>query len=121
MIDIKELKVDLLVIGAQATGERLKEEVSSMTEFGNMVKAIIELERLQKKEVAMKPINKGYYESTDFAGNTYRKGHPYYEEEEREFVDKFHCPICDYNFWDYSGKTYNYCPRCGQKLDWSDE
>ena len=33
-------------------------------------------------------------------------------------MDSFNCPICRYYFED--GEIHNYCPKCGQKLEWSD-
>ena len=33
--------------------------------------------------------------------------------------DSFYCPSCDYHMEDYEVK--NYCPNCGQAIDWSEE
>ena len=30
------------------------------------------------------------------------------------------CPICNYNLWGLNCPDRDYCPRCGQSLDWSD-
>lgn len=35
--------------------------------------------------------------------------------------DAVHCPICECFVCFRGAKEYNYCPKCGQKLDWSDE
>ena len=32
-------------------------------------------------------------------------------------IGNHHCPICD----SIVNKRYNYCPNCGQKVDWSNE
>lgn len=32
--------------------------------------------------------------------------------------DSFYCPSCDYHMEDYEVK--NYCPNCGQAIDWED-
>ncbi len=31
-------------------------------------------------------------------------------------MDRYYCPICRHYFED--GEAHNYCPECGQKLDW---
>lgn len=51
-----------------------------------------ELERLQKKEIPMKPFK------TD---------------------NNYNCEVC--HKWLNIKYKHNYCPSCGQKLDWSDE
>lgn len=33
--------------------------------------------------------------------------------------DSFYCPSCDYYMEDYEVK--NYCPNCGQAIDWEGE
>ena len=33
--------------------------------------------------------------------------------------DSFYCPSCDYHMEDYEVK--NYCPNCGQAIDWDGE
>lgn len=30
------------------------------------------------------------------------------------------CPNCGHHLDKLYGRNYDYCPRCGQKLDWSD-
>lgn len=37
---------------------------------------------------------------------------------EKEYLEP-HCPGCNHLFW--SNEMYGYCPKCGQKLDWSGE
>jgi predicted SprT family Zn-dependent metalloprotease len=100
MIDVVELRKDLEVIGEQATGSKLKDKVNSMIEFNNMFQALTELERLQKKEVAMKPLR------YDYGG--------------------YQCPNCKGLYVqaresDNSEVNLNHCNDCGQYLDWSDE
>ena len=67
--------------------------------------ALTELERLQGKEELAKVIVKEY-----------------------ECHSRKYCPKCDYYFGYVGTIIYNtrilqenYCPHCGQKLDWSDE
>ena len=40
------------------------------------------------------------------------------EKQIAKKMDSFNCPICRYYFED--GEIHNYCPKCGQKLEWSD-
>lgn len=40
------------------------------------------------------------------------------EKQIAKKMDSFNCPICRYYFED--GEIHNYCPNCGQKLDWSE-
>lgn len=48
----------------------------------------------------------------DYEGDGYSDGHLVY--------DTWICPCCGKHYEvDYD--NYNYCPDCGQKLDWSDE
>ena len=100
MIDIKKVREALK---SRFTGYGDNEMLLCYTEEQrNMVKqALTELERLQKKEIPMKPIIK-----MGGMGNTWKI--PY-------------CPICDTNLQSSEKYMFKYCPRCGQKLDWSDE
>ena len=41
------------------------------------------------------------------------------EKQIAKKMDSFNCPICRYYFED--GEIHNYCPNCGQKIDWSEE
>ena len=38
------------------------------------------------------------------------------EKQIAKKMDSFNCPICRYYFED--GEIHNYCPNCGQKIDW---
>jgi predicted RNA-binding Zn-ribbon protein involved in translation (DUF1610 family) len=58
-----------------------------------------ELEKLQKRDVAIKPNIK-----MGGMGNTWEI--PY-------------CPICDTNIQSREEYTFNYCPICGQKINWN--
>lgn len=35
-------------------------------------------------------------------------------------VDGFYCPVCDSDLLDMDNDCFNYCPHCGQKINWSD-
>lgn len=34
-------------------------------------------------------------------------------------IYKFYCPICDSELLDMDNDCFEYCPCCGQKIDWS--
>lgn len=34
---------------------------------------------------------------------------------------KFYCPICDSDLLDMDNDCFEYCPCCGQKIDWSEQ
>lgn len=38
------------------------------------------------------------------------------EKQIAKKMDSFNCPICRYYFED--GEIHNYCPNCGQKIDY---
>ena len=40
------------------------------------------------------------------------------EKQIAKKMDSFNCPICRYYFED--GEIHNYCPNCGQKIDWGE-
>ena len=63
------------------------------------------------KEIAKKPLKSGV---TDSAG-------VFHEIVGIEGVPYDLCPVCGSNLsgvWPFSGIKPNYCPNCGQKLDW---
>lgn len=51
-------------------------------------------------------------------GGEYFEGHPYFEEDTSEIIEKHYCPSCDNYFGRSSIGYYNFCYRCGQKLKW---
>ena len=62
-----------------------------------------ECQAAMEKQTARRP---------DYEGDGYADGHLVY--------DTWICPCCGKHYEvDYD--NYNYCPDCGQKLDWSDE
>ena len=38
-----------------------------------------------------------------------------------EGIDGFYCPVCDSDLLDKDNDCFEYCPQCGQRIDWSDE
>lgn len=68
------------------------------------------LQELIDKETPKKPIEKII--SYDY-------------DEQGTFKNKIiQCPNCEfelYNEYECIDYTFNYCPNCGQKIDWSDE
>lgn len=68
------------------------------------------LQELVDKETPKKPIEK-------FISDGY--------DEQGTFKNKIiQCPNCEfelYNEYECIDYTFNYCPKCGQRIDWSDE
>lgn len=79
--------------------EELEAEVKEYRAIGT----VEECRAAVEKQTAKKP---------DYEGDGYADGHLVY--------DTWICPCCGKHYEvDYD--NYNYCPDCGQKLDWSDE
>ena len=83
-----------------------------------MEMAIKALEEVQKYRAIGTPeecraaVEKQTARRPDYEGDGYADGHLVY--------DTWICPCCGKHYEvDYD--NYNYCPDCGQKLDWSDE
>ena len=83
-----------------------------------MEMAIKALEDVQKYRAIGTPeecraaVEKQTAKKPDYEGDGYADGHLVY--------DTWICPCCGKHYEvDYD--NYNYCPDCGQKLDWSDE
>lgn len=55
-----------------------------------------------EKEIPKKP---------DFIIDGYVDGHPIY--------DRWNCPSCG-TIYDIYSSDYDYCPNCGQRIDWSE-
>lgn len=61
-------------------------------------------------EESMKALEKQIPKKPDVEGDGYADGHLVY--------DTWICPNCEEHYEiDYD--NYDYCPKCGQKLDWS--
>ena len=80
--------------------------------------AINALEEVQKyraigtPEECREAVEKQKEKKPDFEGDGYADGHLVY--------DTWICPCCGKHYEvDYD--DYDFCPNCGQKLDWSDE
>lgn len=72
------------------------EEVEQYRSLGT----VEELKEAMEKQVASKP----YTESDGFADGVE--------------VWEYFCPDCNFDFEEYQPK---YCPKCGKKIDWSEE
>ena len=100
MIDIAKVREALSTIAYAVLDDNGKIIIDYHDEeCGIIANALTELERLQKKEVAMKPI-KGI--------------------DGRD--DCYDCPVCNSIVHEtYVSHNNKYCNNCGQKLDWNDE
>lgn len=84
---------------AKTVAVQALEEVQQYCAIGTLEECRAAVE----KQTAKKP---------DYEGDGYADGHLVY--------DTWICPCCGKHYEvDYD--NYNYCPDCGQKLDWSDE
>ena len=62
--------------------------------------------------MAIQALEKQISKKPTYEGDGYADGHLVY--------DTWICPCCEKRYEvDYD--NYDYCPNCGQKLDWSDE
>lgn len=61
------------------------------------------IESIVKKEIPQKP---------DFVSDGYAYGYPIY--------DKWICPSCG-TIYDIYSSDYDYCPNCGQRIDWGEQ
>lgn len=79
------------------------EELEAEIQQYRAISTVEECRAAVEKQTAKKP---------DYEGDGYADGHLVY--------DTWICPCCGKHYEvDYD--NYNYCPDCGQKLDWSDE
>lgn len=73
-------------------------------------------------------LNSSDYEEIAFAISCVRKQMPMKpkrmpEPIKKHFstgVDGFYCPVCDSDLIDMDNDCFDYCPHCGQKINWSD-
>lgn len=62
-------------------------------------------------ELAIQALEKQIPQSPDYEGDGYSNGKLVY--------DTWICPCCEQHYEvDYD--DYDYCPKCGQKIDWSE-
>lgn len=79
------------------------EELEAEIQQYRAISTVEECRAAVEKQTARRP---------DYEGDGYADGHLVY--------DTWICPCCGKHYEvDYD--NYNYCPDCGQKLDWSDE
>lgn len=84
---------------AKTVAVQALEEIQQYRAIGTLEECRVAVE----KQTARRP---------DYEGDGYADGHLVY--------DTWICPCCGKHYEvDYD--NYNYCPDCGQKLDWSDE
>ena len=94
--------------------EELKQNINKTEEFSNkhnqdttdtLLEAVNKANKYDEKTTPKKPIRKRIYYNC-------RNG-----ECDKSFI--YYCPVCNFNSVE---KDYaNFCPNCGQKLNWDDE
>ena len=68
-----------------------------------------------------------YYKAMELAVKALEKQIPKKPTEEQIDFEEFVCICptckytCEYGFEDFRDRKYEYCPMCGQKLDWGEE
>ena len=79
------------------------------------IKAMEEVQEYRKigtVEECREVIEKTKAKKPDYEGNGYADGHMVY--------DTWICPNCGVKY-EVDYEQYDFCPDCGQKIDWSDE
>lgn len=77
----------------------------------NKIKALYNIP-LKNIEMIIQALEKQIPQSPDYEGDGYSNGQLVY--------DTWICPCCEQHYEvDYD--DYEYCPKCGQHIDWSDE
>lgn len=67
---------------------------------------------IEEIEIATKALEKQIPKKPNYEGDGYYNGQPVY--------DTWICPCCE-EMYEVDYDEYDYCPNCGQKIDWSDE
>lgn len=76
-----------------------------------------QVKELQMDWVAMKVVSETYKKEKAEKPEVYGDG---YDNSGNLIYDEWKCPRCGKSYeMDYD--DYDYCPNCGQKIDWSDD
>lgn len=125
-VDFLKIQRALIEFAQQVGAERIGVEVndkdsSANIVYGDKTDTIITTDNITyasqttvigTPEECRAAVEKQTAKKPDYEGDGYADGHLVY--------DTWICPCCGKHYEvDYD--NYNYCPDCGQKLDWSDE
>lgn len=94
--------------------ELIKQEIQTLEDLGEVVSIIEEKKKkhIELYNTAIKALEKQLPKKPNFSGDGYAP--------DGTFVyDMWECPCCGEEYEvDYD--EYDYCPNCGQRLDWSE-
>ena len=76
-----------------------------------------QIKEMQIDWVAMKAASEMYRKEKAERPDIYGDG---YDRDGNLVCDEWYCPRCSTRY-EIGYGHYNYCPNCGQKIDWSDE
>ena len=100
------------LVTLKGTGSISGEEIEAIDIIDNAMLELEQYRAIGTVEECRAAVEKQKAKKPDFEGDGYADGYLVY--------DTWICPCCGKHYEvDYD--DYDFCPNCGQKLDWSDE
>lgn len=78
-----------------------------------LVAPLFDGQNRQAIDKAIEALEKQIPKKPDYEGDGY-------DDSGNLIYDTYYCPNC-YGFYEIDYDRYNFCPNCGQRLDWGDE